>query len=769
VINHSEKKNQSRSTEEAHTILVVDSGESQQSRLCRALLACDVNESGYLYRLLYFASHNSSNPDTQDRLKELLLLDQDAERKAMLRLRGAVLNWDAVEFPAKICRLILYYYPHVPVYIVKKNHTPDTEFDNLKKILPAYSRVYTCENQYCDIGCEIFEQLDNMIDSYFEAPYWESLKQYSKNPAVSFHALPIGQGQSLSSSINDFEAFYGERHFSAETSLTATPLDTLLNPRGSIRQAQIKAAKAFGAVTDAHCPYPACGTRFVTNGTSTANSIVISAFVKPDDFVLLERSCHISHHYALAYAYVKPVFMQPFTNVFGISGPVAMDTIKSSLAMLLERENSLPRMIILTNPTFDGIFYRPTHVVFTVRSVLSDYWQKYRETERIAKLMQSFQRFQFGYKYPDGNDAITERNFIIAAFRSMVFLFDEAWSASAYFYPKLIEFTAMHSAMALARMENEHYADCIRFYSTQSSHKSLSAMRQGSMIHYRDPLKGIPEMHQAFEHSFRAHTTTSPSATIIASLDIARKQAQLEGAQLVDKSFGFAAQFRRDYAENKYGDASGIFFAISDDDMMKSGVPNIADLSRNDFFFDITRVTLSWKFPVGGKIIRDLLLRNSVQVNKYDNNSVLAIFNIGINESSVKKLRQALRLISEEVRTFPLEDAKQHHKTPILPAFSEIYGGKSLGYWFKNLAGWQQHFIDVDEARDALRLSGESLSKYISAYFITPYPPGYPILVPGQIVTVHDLDYLRNIGISEILGCKREQERLKILVYDIPD
>ena len=83
--------------------------------------------------------------------------------------------------------------------------------------------------------------------------------------------------------------FYGMNIFLAETSATSGGLDSLLQPHGPIKKAQELAARAFGAKQ----------TYFVTNGTSTANKIVVQALVRPGDIILVDRDCHKSHHYGM--------------------------------------------------------------------------------------------------------------------------------------------------------------------------------------------------------------------------------------------------------------------------------------------------------------------------------------------------------------------------------------------------------------------------------------------------------------------------------------
>src|SRR5690349_5286744 len=125
--------------------------------------------------------------------------------------------------------------------------------------------------------------LDGVKERY-ETPYFDNLKRYAQRPIGTFHALPVARGKSIFKSnwIRDMGEFYGANLFLAESSATTGGLDSLLEPTGTIKVAQEKAARAFG------------GDRsfFVTNGTSTANKIVHQALLTPGDIVLIDRDCH---------------------------------------------------------------------------------------------------------------------------------------------------------------------------------------------------------------------------------------------------------------------------------------------------------------------------------------------------------------------------------------------------------------------------------------------------------------------------------------------
>ena len=95
---------------------------------------------------------------------------------------------------------------------------------------------------------------------------------------TAHHCPPILCKEQLFKShwIQDMGQFYGRNIFLAETSATTGGLDSLLQPTGTLKKAQVMAARAFGARQ----------TFFVTNGTSTSNKIVLQALVQPGDIAV---------------------------------------------------------------------------------------------------------------------------------------------------------------------------------------------------------------------------------------------------------------------------------------------------------------------------------------------------------------------------------------------------------------------------------------------------------------------------------------------------
>ena len=156
------------------------------------------------------------------------------------------------------------------------------------------------------------------VAARYRSPFFSALRDYSHRPTGVFHALPISHGKSIVNShwIRDMVDFYGLEIFLAETSATCGGLDSLLEPTGPLREAQQLAAKTFGSRQ----------TYFVTNGTSTANKIVVQALVQPGDIVLVDRNCHQSHHYGLMLAGAMVTYLEAYPlNEYSMYGAVPLD------------------------------------------------------------------------------------------------------------------------------------------------------------------------------------------------------------------------------------------------------------------------------------------------------------------------------------------------------------------------------------------------------------------------------------------------------------
>ena len=667
---------------------------------------------------------------------------------------------DPENYGPELCRLIARVRPELDAYLVTERSVEDIAGLDLG----ICRRVFYNQEDFLELHLNILRG----VQSRYKTPFFTALVDYSKQPTGVFHAMPISRGKSITRShwIQDMGAFYGPNIFLAETSATSGGLDSLLEPHGPIKEAQELASRAFGSKQ----------TFFATNGTSTCNKIVVQALVHPGDIVLVDRDCHKSHHYGMVLAGAQVVYLDSYPlNEYSMYGAVPLREIKHQL-LALKAAGKLDRvrMLLLTNCTFDGLVYNVERVVEECLAIKPD----------------------------------------------LIFLWDEAWFAFARFGPTYRQRTAMNAANSLReRLRSPQQAKAwekqqkklanaddetilstrlvappharVRIYATQSTHKTLTSLRQGSMIHVNDQdFKG--QVEQSFHEAYMTHTSTSPNYQIIASLDVGRRQVELEGFEFVQRQVEAAMSMRR--AISTHPLLKKYFKVLAAGDMIpaefrESGVESYYDpeqgwtdiwecWEKDEFVLDATRVTVS----VGGtgwdgdtfktKILMD---KYGIQINKTSRNTVLFMTNIGTTRSSVAYLIEVLVEIAKGLDELLDDASKMERKSferrvkglmedlPPLPDFSRFHDafradnvtteGDIRAAFFLSYHEDNCDYLDLDGYLGEAMAAGREV---VSASFIIPYPPGFPILVPGQVVSSEILDFMRALDVNEIHGYRAD-------------
>ncbi len=664
-----------------------------------------------------------------------------------------------------LCDVIKKVRPELDIYLVTDRSVEEVA----STVTHSCRRVFYNQEDYLELHLNILRG----VQERYQSPFFSALKKYSKQPTGVFHAMPISRGKSITKShwIKDMAEFYGMNTFLAETSATSGGLDSLLDPTGPIKEALLLAARAFGARQ----------TFFATNGTSTCNKIVVQALTRPGDIVLVDRDCHKSHHYGMVLAGSEVIYLDSYPlDKYSMYGAVPLEDIKRTL-LELKQAGKLDRvkMLLLTNCTFDGLVYNVKRIMEQCLAIKPD----------------------------------------------LVFLWDEAWFAFARFGPTYRQRTGMHAAQLLRnkyRSKNyrkdyvKHLEELaaidpndietlakmpllpdpdlvrIRVYATQSTHKTLTSLRQGSMIHiYDQDYNGKAE--ESFHEAYMTHTSTSPNYQILASLDIGRRQVELEGFELVQKQVEMATVLRKQITKNtllsKYFKVLGVNDMIpqkyrTSDKEYYSAESNWGDIwdswINDEFVLDATRITLYVaSLGVDGDTFKNKYLMDQfgIQINKTSRNTVLFMTNIGTTRSSIAYLLEALIQIAKEM------DSKLDHaskierlihdkkvyslteKLPPLPDFSYFHDvfrpdptsntqeGHIRSAFYLSYDDENCEYFSIENEIEEVMSTGREL---VSAGFITPYPPGFPILVPGQVISKDIMDFMRNLDVKEIHGYREE-------------
>ncbi|HEA54208.1 aminotransferase class I/II-fold pyridoxal phosphate-dependent enzyme [Marinobacter antarcticus] len=663
--------------------------------------------------------------------------------------------------------------PEIDQFLVTSGDVEVTASSDIRH----FKRIFHRETDYI----ELHHTFMRAIEDRYRTPFFDALREYSRKPTGVFHAMPISRGKSVTRShwAGQMIDFYGINIFLAETSATSGGLDSLLQPYGPIKKAQEYAARAFGSRQ----------SFFVTNGTSTANKIVVQALVKPRDIVLVDRDCHKSHHYGMVLSGAHVAYLDSYPlNDYSMYGAVPLREMKKAL-LNLKRNGQLHKvkMLLLTNCTFDG-------VVYNVRQVMEE---------------------------------------CLAIKPDLVFLWDEAWFAFATFNPTYRPRTAMHAARTLRdRYRSDEYqveydawktefdkldpdddatwlhnrlmpdpdAVRVRAYATHSTHKTLTSLRQGSMIHVYDQ-DYRQKVESSFHEAYMTHTSTSPNYQIVASLDVGRMQAEMEGFELVHAQVEAALTLREQLYTNPL--LKKYFQVLVNKDMIpleyrQSGVDTFYDPSsgwnkmeeawaHDEFVVDPSRITMAiGKSGIDGDTFKNEYLMNQfgIQINKTSRNTVLFMTNIGTTRGSIAYLLDVLIKLAKGFDRRWEESSRPERKIienkvksltedlPPLPDFSRFHDAFKPNLDSPEGDIRRAYFLSYDEENtEYLRFDNGELQKQmakgrdvVSASFVIPYPPGFPVLVPGQVISEEILHFLQALDVKEIHGYRPE---LGLIVYNV--
>jgi arginine decarboxylase len=316
----------------------------------------------------------------------------------------------------------------------------------------------------------------------------------------------------------------------------------------------------------------------------------------------------------------------------------------------------------------------------------------------------------------------------------------------------------------------------------------MSSLRQGSIVVVKD--QDFHDVEEAFHEAYFTHTSTSPNLQIIATLDVARRQMELEGYELVSRMIQHALSLRREI--NNHPLISKYFTVATPAQMIPAqyrssgfddyGTPTgtwahwLNALEQDEFMLDPTRITLlCGNAGYDGSQFKALLAeQHDIQINKTSRNSVLVQININNTRSDlahiIKALADMARAIDKrlaeggaaERAAFAERVKSLVEDVPDLPNFSRFHdafrdnpkGATAEGHMR------EAYYMAYDAANcEYVKLSSKDVDErlkngpeLVSANFVIPYPPGFPIMVPGQVISPEIIEFMRKLDVKEIHG-----------------
>ena len=562
-------------------------------------------------------------------------------------------------------------------------------------------------------------------------PFFRALTHYAADGSYSWHCPGHSGGVAfLKSPVGQmFHQFFGENMLRAAVCNAVEELGQLLDHTGPVAASERNAARIFNADH----------LYFVTNGTSTSNKIVWHSTVAPGDIVVVDRNCHKSVLHSIMMTGAVPVFLMPTRNNFGIIGPIpksefAWENIQKKIAAnpFATDKNAKPRVLTITQSTYDGVLYN----VEAIKDELDG---------KIDTLH-----------------------------------FDEAWLPHAAFHDFYGDYHAIGADRPRCRES--------MVFATQSTHKLLAGLSQASQILVQDAENQRLDR-DIFNEAYLMHTSTSPQYSIIASCDVAAAMMEEPGGTaLVEESIAEALDFRR--AMRKVDEEWGTdwwFKVWGPDDLSEEGIEEreswmlkpgerwhgFGQLAEGFNMLDPIKATIitpgldvdgdfADDIGIPAAIVTKYLAEHGVIVEKCGLYSFFIMFTIGITKGRWNTLVTALQQFKDDYD-------KNQPLWKVLPEFVqknpryERVGLKELctqihGVYKQNDVArltTEMYLSDMVPAmrpadafarmahREIERVPVDALEGRVTAVLLTPYPPGIPLLIPGERFNATICSYLK--------------------------
>lgn len=626
------------------------------------------------------------------------------------RLAGVVIDWE--DSPQELCQQIHDFNEYLPVFAFSSsNSVTDATFQQLSLNVEFFE--YEISNA-ADIAVTISQKVEE-YEKAVTPPLTRALMNFAKEGKYTFCTPGHMSGTAFQHSPVGalFYDFFGANTFKADVSVSVGELGSLLDHSGPHRDAEKYIAETFNADR----------SYIVTNGTSTANKIIGLYSAPAGSTVLIDRNCHKSLTHLMMMSNVIPIYLRPTRNAYGILGGIPQSEFKHETIEKRVKETpnaTWPVHAVVTNSTYDGLFYNTGFIKNTL------------DVKSIH--------------------------------------FDSAWVPYTNFSPIYQGLAGMSGGRTEGKV----------IYETQSTHKLLAAFSQASMIH----VKG--EINEAtFNEAFMMHTSTSPFYPIVASTETAAAMMRGNvGHRLIDESIDRAIRFRKEIKRLREESDSWFFDVWQPENI---GTKECWELKPEDkwhgfrnidqehMYLDPIKVTLLTpglngdgtmaERGIPASIVSKYLDDRGVIVEKTGPYNLLFLFSFGIdNTKAMGLLRELCNFRRDYDRNLEIKEAipSLYKKDPSFydgMRLQELAQGIHKLIVEHDLPNMMFHALEtlpkmVMTPFDAFQreLNGEveevriqDMQDKVNANMILPYPPGVPLVMPGEMLTADNravLDFM---------------------------
>ena len=637
-------------------------------------------------------------------------------------------NQEALENLRKFVDEIRYRNEEIPIFLHGETRTSRHIPNEILRELNGFIHMYEDTPEF--VARYILREARTYLDS-LAPPFFKALTEYAADGSYSWHCPGHSGGVAfLKSPVGQmFHQFFGENMLRADVCNAVEELGQLLDHTGPVAASERNAARIY------NCDH----LYFVTNGTSTSNKMVWNSTVAPGDVVVVDRNCHKSILHAIIMTGAIPVFLMPTRNHFGIIGPIPKSEFEwANIQKKIDRnpfildKTAKPRVLTITQSTYDGVLYN---------------------VEEIKDML-------------DGKIDTLH--------------FDEAWLPHATFH----DFYGDYHAIGEGRPRCKESM----VFSTQSTHKLLAGLSQASQILVQDAENNKLDRN-IFNEAYLMHTSTSPQYSIVASIDVAAAMMEAPGGKaLVEESLMEALDFRRAMrkVDEEWG-ADWWFKVWGPDDLSEEGLEarEAWIMHANDDWHDFGNLSLGFnmldpikatiitpgldikgnfsdKFGIPAAIVTKYLAEHGVIVEKTGLYSFFIMFTIGITKGRWNTMVAALQQFKDDYdknqplwKVLPefIQKQPRYEKVGLRDLCEKIHAVYKANDVAKLTT--EMYLSDMVPAmkptdafakmahREVDRVPIDDLEGRVTAVLLTPYPPGIPLLIPGEKFNKVIVNYLK--------------------------
>lgn len=260
-----------------------------------------------------------------------------------------------------------------------------------------------------------------------------------------------------------------------------------------------------------------------------------------------------------------------------------------------------------------------------------------------------------------------------------------------------------------------------------SAHKTLPSLTQTSFLHVN-----CEELIEKVEYYTSVFSTTSPSYLFMASLDYSRFYLEKYGEKHYKNLISLCEEYRDKI------NSIGFYHIIGQDDVVNN-ITRLNNEQNTTIRIDKSRYIISLPKGFSGHRLLEYLKYNKIQGEMSDNRSVVLIFGTTNNRQDFQGLYEALKNCNTE-------DLKDIYTPP-----------KEYDIPNMDLLPWEA----LEKSKENISIGGAL--GMVCGQAIVPYPPGIPLVMPGEVITREIIDIINYYRDNKVMLLGVEENIIKVL------